>query len=91
MLKEVSVEIHRTVQKYIVELLDEGIDFYEQMLGTLDTTYRLDLDTYYDVLEPRPADKHVRCALMSAQKCLLCLVRLLSQRLLSFCCLLPSN
>ncbi len=79
-LRDDSADVRRTVQTYIVELLDEGIDFYEQMLDTLDTAYRLDLDTYYDVLEPRPADKHVRCALMSAQKCLLCLVSSLEDR-----------
>ncbi len=69
------------VKSYMVELLDEGIDFYEQMLCTLESTYQLDLDTYYDVLEPRPSDKRVKCALMSTQKCLLCLV---SMKLFSF-------
>ncbi len=72
-LKEDSAEIRNTVQSNIIELLEEGMNFYAQMLDTLDTTYELDLDSYYDVLEPRPSDKHIRCALMSAQKCLLCL------------------
>ena len=33
--------------------IDEGIDFYEEMLETLDSTYDIGLDNYYDVLEPR--------------------------------------
>lgn len=53
--------------------IDEGIDFYEAMLETLDKTYRIGLDNFYDVLEPRSTDKMVRCVLVSAQKCLLCL------------------
>ena len=37
-------------------------------------TYKLDLETFYDVLEARPTeDKMTMCALVSAQKCLLCL------------------
>ena len=37
-------------------------------------TYKLDLETFYDVLEARPTeDKLTMCALVSAQKCLLCL------------------
>jgi len=43
------------------------------MLETLDKTYRIGLDNFYDVLEPRSTDKMVRCVLVSAQKCLLCL------------------
>ena len=31
------------------------------------------LEQYFDVLEPRSTDKLIRCALVSAQKCLLCL------------------
>lgn len=63
----------KIVEENIAELLDEGLDFYTAMLDTLDKTYRIDLDKYYDVLEPRSTDKMVRCALVSAQKCLLCL------------------
>ena len=70
---EESSEVRKAVQKNISELLDEGIDFYAQMIEVLDNIYKLNLPIYYDVLEPRPSDKHIRCALMSAQKCLLCL------------------
>jgi hypothetical protein len=53
--------------------IDEGIQFYEAMLITLDKAYDIGLDTFFDVLEPRSKDKMVRCVLVSAQKCLLCL------------------
>lgn len=43
------------------------------MLLTLDQTYSIGLDNFFDVLEPRSKDKMVRCVLVSAQKCLLCL------------------
>ncbi len=71
--KDESAEVREIVRRNMLQLLDEGLDFYAQMLDTLDQTYKLDLDTYYDVLEPRPTDDRVRCALVSAQKCLLCL------------------
>jgi protein SMG6 len=61
------------VQRNMVTLLNEGLDIYERMLDTLDRTYSLGLETYYEVLEPRPADKRAQIALVSAQKCLLCL------------------
>ena len=66
-------EVKKTVQRNISDLLDEGLDFYLEMLHTLDRTYSIGLEKYYDVLEPRSNDKRVRFALISAQKCLLCL------------------
>ena len=43
------------------------------MLEILDKTYHIGLEQYYDVLEIRSSDTKIRCALVSAQKCLLCL------------------
>jgi len=64
----------RTVERNIGELLDEGLNFYLAMIDTLDNTYGIGgLEKYYDVLEPRSSDKMVKCALVSAQNCLLCL------------------
>lgn len=63
----------QVVEENVIELLDEGLDFYTDMLETLDKTYRIGLEQYYDVLEPRSSDTKIRCALVSAQKCLLCL------------------
>jgi protein SMG6 len=57
----------------VIELLDEGLEFYTEMLETLDKTYHIGLEQYYDVLEIRSSDTKIRCALVSAQKCLLCL------------------
>merc|ERR1719510_1079976 len=61
------------VEDIIRNLLDEGLKFYSDMLDTLDKTYQIGLDKYYDVLEPRAPDTRMRCVLVSAQKCLLCL------------------
>lgn len=66
-------EVRHTIQNNMSSLLTEGLDFYARMLETLDDSYHLDLNTYYDVLEPRPEDLNTQCALLSAQKCLLCL------------------
>ena len=61
------------VEENVIELLDEGLEFYTEMLETLDKTYHIGLEQYYDVLEIRSSDTKIRCALVSAQKCLLCL------------------
>ena len=66
-------EIKSMVEDIIRNLLDEGLKFYSDMLDTLDKTYQIGLDKYYDVLEPRAPDTRMRCVLVSAQKCLLCL------------------
>ena len=63
----------QVVEDNVTELLNEGLEFFSEMLETLDDTYHIKLDQYYDVLEPRSTDTTVRCALVSAQKCLLCL------------------
>ena len=47
---------------------------FNNQIFNLCQTYKLDLETFYDVLEARPTeDKLTMCALVSAQKCLLCL------------------
>ena len=66
-------EIRDMIEQIIRSLLDEGLEFYSYMLDTLDKTYQIGLDRYYDVLEPRSPDANMRCVLVSAQKCLLCL------------------
>ncbi len=61
------------VEENVMELLNEGLNFYTEMLELLDRTYHIGLEQYYDVLEARSSDPKIRCALVSAQKCLLCL------------------
>ncbi|CAB4066723.1 SMG6 [Lepeophtheirus salmonis] len=39
----------------------------------LHETYEIDLESYYDILKPRPSDKFQRCVLVTAQNCLICL------------------
>jgi len=43
------------------------------MLVMLDKKYMINMDKYFDILEPRTDDKSERTVLASAQKCLLCL------------------
>ena len=66
-------EIKEQIEHIIQGLLTHGMDFYSGMLGKLDVTYKIGLDKYYDVLAPRAPDSMIRCVLVSAQKCLLCL------------------
>ena len=68
-----TLEAKSIIENIIRCLLDEGLEFYSYMLDTLDKTYNIGLDQYYDVLEPRCPDANMRCVLVSAQKCLLCL------------------
>lgn len=67
-------ENRKTLKNSLMNLFDEGVDYYSQLLTDLSTTYRVDLELYYDPLEPREGvDRMARLARISAQKCLLCL------------------
>ena len=70
-----AAEIRKALKASLVNLFDEGVDYYSQLLTDLSETYRVDLELYYDPLEPRETggDRLGRPALLSAQKCLLCL------------------
>lgn len=62
------------IKKCLVNLFEEGDDYYHQLLTDLSDCYRLDLERFYDALEPRETgDKQARMARVSAQKVLLCL------------------
>ncbi|XP_040571639.1 telomerase-binding protein EST1A [Lepeophtheirus salmonis] len=71
--KEESQELRSIIKSRISQLIDEGIEFYERALKLLDETYEIDLESYYDILKPRPSDKFQRCVLVTAQNCLICL------------------
>ena len=65
-------ENRKTLKNSFMNLFEEGVDYYTQLLTDLSTTYRVEL--YYDPLEPREGvDLMARLARISAQKCLLCL------------------
>jgi len=67
-------ENRKTLKNSLMNLFEEGVDYYTQLLTDLSTTYRVDLELYYDPLEPREGvDRMARLARISAQKCLLCL------------------
>ena len=70
-----SPENRKTLRSCLMNLFEEGVDYYTQLLSDLSSLYRLDLDLYYDPLEPRDmgGDRVARLGLVSAQKCNLCL------------------
>jgi len=73
-VENTTPENRKTLKASLMNLFDEGVDYYTQLLTDLSTTYRIDLELYYDPLEPREGvDRLARLARMSAQKCLLCL------------------
>ena len=64
----------KSLKKCLHNLFEEGADYYNQLLTDLSECYRVDLERYYDALEPREiGDKGARMARVSAQKILLCL------------------
>lgn len=66
-------ENRKTLKSCLLNLFEEGADYYSQLLTDLSQCYRLDLELYYDPLEPRDTDRLGRLARVAAQKCLLCL------------------
>ena len=70
-----TAENRKTLKSCLINLFDEGVDYYTQLLTDLSTTYRLDLDLFYDPLEPRESgnDRLFKLGIVSAQKCNLCL------------------
>ena len=64
----------KSLKKCLHNLFEEGADYYNQLLTDLSECYRVDLERFYDALEPREVgDKGARMARVSAQKILLCL------------------
>jgi len=73
-VENTTPENRKTLKGSLMNLFDEGVDYYTQLLTDLSSTYRVDLELYYDPLEPREGvDRLARLARISAQKCLLCL------------------
>jgi len=64
-------ETRQLLKSQIMQLIEEGTDFYNQILKDLGEIYHLDVDRFLDVLEPRNLDKTGRLALIAAQKSLL--------------------
>ena len=46
-------ENRETLKRHLKTILDEGQDYYEQLLTDLSENFVIDLERCYDVLEPR--------------------------------------
>ena len=52
-VENTMAENRKTLKNSLMNLFDEGVDYYTQLLTDLSTTYRVDLELYYDPLESR--------------------------------------
>lgn len=64
-------EMKQNLKICLLKLFDEGMDYYNQMLKDVSEIYHVNLDRFYDVLEPRDLSKTGKLALIVAQKILL--------------------
>jgi len=72
-VEHTSPETRQLLRSQLLHIFEEGVDYYNQMLQYIGEIYHLDLERFYDVLEPRDLSKTGRLALIAAQKVLLCL------------------
>lgn len=52
-----TAETRQVLRSTLLGVLEEGADYYTQLLRDTGDIYHLDLDRFYDVLEPRNLDK----------------------------------
>eukprot|EP00061_Rhincodon_typus_P008015 g30237.t1 len=73
MLKEPS-ENGDEIRGKLLSLLDEGTNFFDNLLHKLQITYQFKLDDYMDgmAIRSKPLRKVVKYALISAQRCMIC-------------------
>lgn len=64
-------DIKDNLKTCLLNLFEEGMDYYNQMLKDVSETYHVNLERFYDVLEPRDLRKVGKLALIVAQKVLL--------------------
>ena len=64
-------ELKQNLKTCLMNLFDEGMDYYNQMLKDVSEIYHVNLDRFYDVLEPRDLSKTGKLALIVAQKILI--------------------
>ena len=55
-------ETRQILKTQMMLLLEEGADYYTQLLTDLTKTYNVDLDRFYDALEPRELSRYGRYA-----------------------------
>uniref|UniRef100_A0A9L0RWU9 Telomerase-binding protein EST1A n=1 Tax=Equus caballus TaxID=9796 RepID=A0A9L0RWU9_HORSE len=74
LLKDPNVENPEQIRNRLLELLDEGSDFFDSLLQKLQVTYKFKLEDYMDglAIRSKPLRKTVKYALISAQRCMIC-------------------
>ncbi|XP_045155505.1 telomerase-binding protein EST1A isoform X1 [Echinops telfairi] len=74
LLKDPNVDNPEQIRNRLLELLDEGTDFFDGLLQKLQVTYKFKLEDYMDglAIRSKPLHKTVKYALISAQRCMIC-------------------
>ncbi|XP_059525114.1 telomerase-binding protein EST1A isoform X4 [Myotis daubentonii] len=74
LLKDPNVDNPEQIRNRLLELLDEGSDFFDSLLQKLQVTYKFKLEDYMDglAIRSKPLRKTVKYALISAQRCMIC-------------------
>ncbi|XP_038670693.1 telomerase-binding protein EST1A isoform X1 [Scyliorhinus canicula] len=74
MLKEPSGENEDDIRGNLLNLLDEGTNFFDSLLHKLQITYQFKLEDYMDgmAIRSKPLRKVVKYALISGQRCMIC-------------------
>ncbi|XP_054481907.1 telomerase-binding protein EST1A [Anoplopoma fimbria] len=75
LLKDPTCDNTPHIRNMLLTLLDEGALFFDGMLQKLQTVYQFKLEDYMDgiAIRARPLRKTVKYALISAQRCMICL------------------
>ncbi|XP_021031891.1 telomerase-binding protein EST1A isoform X2 [Mus caroli] len=74
LLKDPNSENPEQIRNRLLELLDEGSDFFDSLLQKLQVTYKFKLEDYMDglAIRSKPLRKTVKYALISAQRSMIC-------------------
>ncbi|XP_008292448.1 telomerase-binding protein EST1A isoform X2 [Stegastes partitus] len=75
LLKDPTYDNTPHIRNMLLTLLDEGALFFDALLQKLQTVYQFKLEDYMDgmAIRARPLRKTVKYALISAQRCMICL------------------
>ncbi|KAM4699419.1 telomerase-binding protein EST1A [Discoglossus pictus] len=73
-LKEPSTD-SEAIRRKLLQVLDEGTAFFDGLLQKLQGTYQFKLEDYMDgmAIRSKPLRKMVKFAIISAQRCMICL------------------
>ncbi|KAG9485830.1 hypothetical protein GDO78_008745 [Eleutherodactylus coqui] len=73
LLKESAGE-SEVIRRQLLQVLDEGTVFFDNLLQKLQATYQFKLEDYMDgmAIRSKPLRKTVKFALISAQRCMIC-------------------